>query len=76
MKITVRVKPGSKKESVIEGDDGSFTVRVVARPEKGAANEAMRKAIARHFAVSPSRVSILAEHTAKTKIVEITPPQV
>ena len=71
MKIIVKAKPSSKTESVEKIDDLHFEVSVKAPPVKGMANEAIRKALANYFKVSPSRVNIIAGHTSRQKIVEI-----
>ncbi|WKZ27222.1 MAG: DUF167 domain-containing protein [Candidatus Paceibacterota bacterium] len=39
---------------------GTYRVAVHEHPEKGKANEAIRKALADHFHVAPSRISIVA----------------
>lgn len=71
MKIIVKARPGSKTESVEKIDDLHFEVSVKAPPMKGMANEAIRKALAAYFHISPARVNIIAGHTSKSKIVEI-----
>jgi len=70
-RITVVVKPGSKRPGIDASPDGALTVRVAARAVEGAANEAVVRAIAAHFAVPRSRVTILRGHTARTKLVEV-----
>lgn len=71
MKISVKVKPRSKKEFVEKISDTEFIVSVKEPPTDGRANWAVCRAIAGHFDVSPSRVNILSGHSAKNKIVEI-----
>lgn len=53
MKVTVLVKPNSKKESVTRNDDGSLTVRVNAPPVDGKANERVIELLSEYL-VSPS----------------------
>lgn len=72
MKITVQVKPNAREEKVEQVSESTLKVSVTVPPEKGKANEAMRKALAAHFGVAPSRVRIMAGHAARVKIVEIT----
>ncbi|OGD30022.1 hypothetical protein A2833_02870 [Candidatus Azambacteria bacterium RIFCSPHIGHO2_01_FULL_44_55] len=71
MKIIVKARPNSKNESVEKIDDLHFEVSVKEPPVKGMANEAIRRALAAYFKISPSRVNIVAGHTSKSKIVEI-----
>ena len=71
MKIFIKTKPQSKEELVTKIDETHFEVRVKEPPEKGRANEGVRRALAEYFGVSKSQVEILAGHTAKNKIVKI-----
>jgi len=71
MKIYIKTKPQSKEEKVEKLDDTHFIVFVKEPPEKGKANEGVRRVLAGYFDVSKSSVSILAGHTARNKIVEI-----
>ncbi|OGZ27699.1 MAG: hypothetical protein A2365_03585 [Candidatus Nealsonbacteria bacterium RIFOXYB1_FULL_40_15] len=67
MKISVKARAGSKKES-IEEKEGFYIVSVKAMPEKGLANEAILKALRRHF---KSEARIISGFSSKKKIVEI-----
>jgi uncharacterized protein YggU (UPF0235/DUF167 family) len=69
-KISIKAKPGAKTPGIIE-KDGQLIVAVKERAADGKANRAVEKAIAKHFGVAPSRVRIIAGHTAREKIVEI-----
>ncbi len=71
MRLTVRVKPGVSKPGVATEPDGSLTVRVAARAVDGAANEAVVAALAAHFRVPRSRVTIVRGRTARTKLVDV-----
>jgi len=79
MKIVVRAKPGVKKTYVREttdlfggmGAERHFIVAVNERAIDGKANRAIEAALAARFNVPPSRVRIVAGHSAKEKIVEI-----
>lgn len=72
MRITVRVKPGSKKGPLVEAsDDGSLTVFLQQRAVDGAANEGLIEILAKHFGVSKSRVTIEAGFTSRVKRVEV-----
>lgn len=72
MQYTVRVKPGSRKGPLVEtDDDGQLIVHVRERAIDGAANTGVEKALAAHFGVAPSRVTILRGHTSRIKRVEV-----
>lgn len=67
MKITVAVKPNSRKESVEPQADGSLLVRVNAPPTEGKANERVIALLAEHFSTAKSRVSLVAGGKSKKK---------
>ena len=71
MKITVLVKPNSRKPSVEKLPTGEYRVAVNAPPQEGRANEAVIRALAEHFRIAPSKVTIAHGHTGKKKVVEI-----
>lgn len=71
MRITVVAKPGSKKPSVQEFEPNRYEIAVVERPEKGKANDAVRRALANHLHVAPSRLSLVMGATARVKVFEI-----
>ncbi len=86
MKISVKAKPGAKKEFVEKmtepsgglfpapGDKAAsprFTVSVKERATDGKANRAIEQAIAEYVHVPASRVRIVSGHTSREKIVEI-----
>ena len=71
MRISVRVKPGSKKEEVKELAPDRLEVKVSAPPEKGSANERVIELLAEHYGVRRSAVKILRGHSSREKIIEI-----
>ncbi|MBI5039357.1 MAG: DUF167 domain-containing protein [Nitrospirae bacterium] len=71
MKISVKVKPGSKKESVERVDDTNFIAHVKARPVEGKANEALVRLLSDYFGVPGSRIQIIKGAASKYKVVEI-----
>lgn len=71
MKITVAVKPNSKKEAVEILPDGSYLVRVNAPPVEGAANERVVELLAKHFKRPKSSIALVSGHRSKRKIFEI-----
>ena len=71
MQYTVRVKPGSRRGPLVEASDDALIVYVRERAVDGAANDGVVRALAGHFGVAPSRVTILRGHTARVKRVEV-----
>ncbi len=67
MKISVMVKPNSRKESV-EEKDGVFLVRVNAPPTEGRANERVIELLAKHFHKSKSSFELISGQRGKKKI--------
>lgn len=70
MRITVKVFPKSKVESVVE-KDGLYTVRVNATAVNNQANEAVIKVLAEHFKTAKSNVEIVKGFTSRFKVIEI-----
>ena len=82
MRIIVKVKPSSKKQSVerqtqakldlgLEKEMDIYKVSVKEQPVAGKANSAVVKALAEYFEVSPSLVSLVRGGASKNKIFEI-----
>lgn len=71
MRVEVRVKPGSKKPG-IEEENGQLVVRVAEQAREGAANEAVQRALAKHFGVPPTRVELLRGQSSRIKLFEIS----
>ena len=71
MKIFIKAKSNSKKESIKKFSETNFEICVKEPPVRGLANAAITKALARHFDVPLSAVKIISGHTSRQKIVEI-----
>ncbi len=72
MRVTVRVKPGSKKGPLVEpSEDGSLTVFLQQRAVDGAANDGLIEVLAKHFGVSKSRIVIEAGFTSRIKRIDV-----
>ena len=70
MIINVKVKPAARENSVVE-KGGELIVSTTAHAHGGKANEAVRRIVAEHLDVPPSRVSILRGATSRRKVFEI-----
>ena len=72
MRVTVTVKPGSKKGPlVIQGPDGALIVFLLERAIDGAANEGLVNLLAKHFEVSKSKVQIVSGFNSRIKRIEV-----
>jgi uncharacterized protein (TIGR00251 family) len=71
MKVSVTVKPNSKKESVSAAEDGSLVVRVNAPPIDGRANERVIELLAEHFGCARSSIELLHGAAGKKKIFRV-----
>lgn len=71
MRISVRVIPGARTNEVLELGEGAYKVKVTTAPEKGKANLAVIKLLAKHFGVSKSKIILLKGETAQDKIFEL-----
>jgi len=72
VRVSVKVAPRSSRNNV-EGPDaeGRVRVRCTAPPVGNKANMAVVEALARHFDVAKSAVTIVAGQGSRNKIVEI-----
>lgn len=72
MKITVRVKLNRKKEGVEKEEGGVYVVWTIKPAVDNKANADICLQIAHYFKVPKSAVSVIAGHSAKTKIIEVS----
>lgn len=70
MKVSVQVKPNSKKEAVEKTDTG-YLIRVNAPPTEGQANERVIELLAKHLSLPKSQVEIKSGHKGKNKILVV-----
>ncbi|AZZ38253.1 hypothetical protein CIK05_01375 [Bdellovibrio sp. qaytius] len=71
MKITVAVKPNSKKELVEQLADGSYMVRVNVPPVDGKANERVIELLSEYFRQPKSLIALVSGPKSKKKIFSI-----
>jgi uncharacterized protein YggU (UPF0235/DUF167 family) len=71
MRITVTVKPRSKKGPLVEEVDGSYLVYVPERAVDGKANDALLKILADHLKLKPKNLTLEAGFTSKIKRIRI-----
>jgi hypothetical protein len=70
-RLALRVTPGARTEA-IEIADGRLLVKVRARPQDGAANEAVLALLAEALGVAASRLQMLRGATGREKVVQLT----
>lgn len=71
MKIEVRVRPNTTKESVGKLSEGIYKVSVTAPPKENEANHAVMVLMAKYFSVPLSRVRLVGGRTSRHKTLVI-----
>ncbi len=65
--LPVQAQPKAKKNGVAGCHDGALKVQVTQAPEKGKANDALEKVIAKSLGLKKSQVSLLSGATSTRK---------
>ena len=68
--LALRVTPGARSEGIAIAD-GQLTVKVRAKPQDGAANDAVVRMVAKALGVPTSRCRILRGATSRNKLLKI-----
>lgn len=71
MRITITVKPNSRREEVLKLTDRSYRVLVKAPPVEGRANESAIAVLADYFSVPKSAIHLVHGARGKKKIMEV-----
>jgi uncharacterized protein (TIGR00251 family) len=71
VRFSVHVRPRSSRSTIVGVRDGSLDVALTAPPAEGAANEELRKLLARVFEVSRRDVAIIVGVASRSKLIEI-----
>ena len=69
--IDVKVRPRARIDQVERESARAFTVWTTAPPDKGAANAAVARLLARELGVAPSRVVLKRGASSRNKVFEI-----
>ncbi len=69
-RLALRVTPGARSES-LELGEGRVLVKVRAKPQDGAANEAVLRLLAEALGIAPSRLHLLRGATGREKLVQL-----
>lgn len=71
MRISVRVKPGTKGVTRLEKqEDGSYVAFLHARAHDGEANAALLKLVSDEFHVAKTQISIVSGAKSRQKVLE------
>ncbi len=65
--LPVQAQPRAKKNGVVGCHDGALKIQVTQAPEKGKANNALEKVIAKQFRLRKSQVELLTGATSTRK---------
>lgn len=68
MKISVKVKPNSRENSIKQVETGIYEVRVSVPPEKGKANERVIELLSKELKIAKSRITLIKGETSKEKL--------
>ena len=71
VKLTVKVVPGASRSSVVGWLGDMLKIRISAPPEKGKANAAVLKLLAKELHLHESALSIVSGSTSQRKVIEI-----
>lgn len=71
MRVTVQVKPNSKKGPLVEETDAGLIVYIREQPIEGRANKAVVELLSRHFTVPKTNISIKYGLSGRQKIIDI-----
>lgn len=65
--LDISVSPNAKKTELVGWHDGALRVRLAAPPVDGAANEALRKWLAKELAIPQNQVELLRGASGRRK---------
>lgn len=69
--VPVKANPKARLNKVEEDGRGGFIVWTTAPPDKGAANDAVARLLAKHLHLRPSEVRLHRGATSRNKLFEI-----
>lgn len=69
--LSIHLQPGARKDELLGFRDAVLWARVTAPPDKGQANRALLKLLARALGVAPSDVQLIRGLASRQKVVAI-----
>jgi uncharacterized protein (TIGR00251 family) len=70
-RLKLHVTPGAREDALVGWQGDSLRVKVRARPEKGRANEAVLRFLARYLELPPSRLALVRGATSRDKLIDV-----
>lgn len=70
-RLAIRVTPGARSEA-ISIDGNKVSVKVRAKPQDGAANDAVIRLLSKALNMAPSQITMLRGATSREKLVRIS----
>lgn len=71
VRFSVHVRPRSSRSTIVGVREGSLDVALTAPPAEGAANDELRKLLARVLEVSRRDVNIIVGIASRSKLIEV-----
>ncbi len=71
MQLNIKVTPKAKLNKIIKINDNSYQVYTTAPPDKGKANQAIIKLLAKELNLSKSKIIIIKGEKNRHKIIKI-----
>lgn len=71
--VRVQVKPDSRKESVIQTDEKTYSISVKEPAKQGLANERVRELLAKELGIKVQKLKLVSGHRSPRKIFDINP---
>jgi uncharacterized protein (TIGR00251 family) len=71
-RLNVKVVPGSSRDQIVGWLGDALKIKVMAPPEKGAANNAVIGLLAKTLGLSTNAIHIESGHTSPTKVITVT----
>lgn len=72
IEIAIKVIPNSSRSEVVGWQEGELRVRIAAVPEKGEANKALIKFLAKELGIAKSHIRLVSGQTNRHKRLFIT----
>lgn len=70
-RITVKVVPGSSRDQIVGWLGDALKIKVAAAPEKGKANKAVVKLLAKTLGIGTDAIEVVSGHTSPSKVIAI-----
>lgn len=71
-RLRLRISARASRDAIRGWHDGALKISITTAPEKGKANTAILKLLAKALGVSPSTLVIVHGHTSSDKLVEVS----